>query len=85
MRQCPTEGAAVTNLRVGDLEVAFGSPDGDALFLANLQRGIDAVHDALAATDIPLDARGNPVTGERTGVAESGGKRSPCSLGNAPL
>ncbi len=34
------------DLRVGDLEVAFGSPDGDALFLANLQRGIDAVHDA---------------------------------------
>jgi error-prone DNA polymerase len=29
----------------------------------------------MAASDIPLDSRGNPVTGERTGVGESQGRR----------
>ena len=54
---------------------ATGAWELSALWEAWLDGGIDAVHDVLAAHDIPLDARGNPVTGERTGVAESGGRR----------
>ncbi|CCH72323.1 putative DNA polymerase III alpha subunit [Nostocoides australiense Ben110] len=54
---------------------ANGAWELSALWEAWQSGGLDAVHALLAATDIPLDERGNPVTGERTGVAESGGKR----------
>ena len=54
---------------------ATGAWELSALWEAWQSGGIDAVHAALAATDIPLDAGGNPASGPRTGVAESGGRR----------
>ncbi len=54
---------------------ATGAWELSALWSAWQGGGIGAVRDVLAASDIPLDARGNPVPGERTGVAESGGRR----------
>ena len=54
---------------------ATGAWELTALWEAWQADGIDAVRAMMAATDIPLDARGNPVTERRSGVAESGGRR----------
>ena len=54
---------------------ATGAWELPALWEAWQADGIDAVRAMMAATDIPLDARGNPVAKERSGVAESGGRR----------
>ncbi len=55
---------------------ATGAWELAALWEAWLAGGIEAVQALMAANDIPLDARGNPMpAGERTGVAESGGRR----------
>jgi error-prone DNA polymerase len=54
---------------------ATGAWELSALWSAWQEGGIDLVRDVIAASDIPLDDRGNPVTGERTGVAESAGRR----------
>ena len=68
-RTSPEKGARGISLR------ATGAWELSALWEAWQSGGIDAVHAALAATDIPLDAGGNPASGPRTGVAESGGRR----------
>ena len=54
---------------------ATGAWELSALWAAWQEDGIDAVRALMAASDIPLDSRGNPVTGERTGVGESQGRR----------
>ena len=56
---------------------ATGAWELSALWEAWQHGGIEAVHALLAAHDIPLDARGNPLIASdgRSGVAESGGRR----------
>ncbi|GAA1790626.1 MAG: DNA polymerase III subunit alpha [Actinobacteria bacterium] len=54
---------------------ATGAWELATLWEAWLSGGLEAVHTLLAEHDIPLDAAGNPVKGERTGVAESAGSR----------
>ena len=56
---------------------ATGAWELSALWEAWQHGGIEAVHALLVAHDIPLDARGNPLSASdgRSGVAESGGRR----------